>query len=437
MLFTPGREDAPVFAWGRGLHMAESAALPDRMPRLLDEAAIGARAEPGHPAAIAAHTGHRLAEVEVLWRSLEASGIESPGQSFDFTRLWVETQAITEADQFYIVGEVAGAPVALLALRRKPVKGVRQLAWFPGSHVGCNAPLVDRQRLATLTSDQRRALWHAMLAQAKGVDLVYLRAVPQLVVDGVDIFAELGNSLVGDTLYRAQFESWDEANTTQRSKSRRKHDRQQGERLDALGDVAFEELTGGPDAASVLDLMFHQRAARFVEMGVNDPFCAAGIRSFYDATVAPGSPVDVRLHALRLNGEIVALRYNIAHGDRLFCLISSMSDDPAIQGGSPGKQCLLRVMQTIFDAGWRTFDMGAGFTDEKRHWCNVQIPVRHHYIALTPLGAVATTLHRSWQVGRKRIKENKQLLGLIKSVRSRLQKATGGRTTEPKVEAED
>ena len=54
---------------------------------------------------------------------------------------------------------------------------------------------------------------------------------------------------------------------------------------------------------------------------------------------------------LRLNGEIVAVRYNIVHGDRMFCLISSMSDDPAIQNGSPGKQCLLRVMQTVFDAG--------------------------------------------------------------------------------------
>jgi len=139
--------------------------------------------------------------------------------------------------------------------------------------------------------------------------------------------------------------------------------------------------------------------------------------------VAPGSAVDVRLHALRLNGEIVALRYNIVHGDRLFCLISSMSVDPAIQPGSPGKQCLLRVMQTVFDNGYHPFDMGNGFTDEKRHWCNVQIPVRQHYIALTPVGRLASSLHRSWQVGRKRIKENKQLLGFIKSVRSKLQKA--------------
>ena len=399
--------------------MADSTALL----RLLDEAADGARIDAGRRVNIATRTSHRIAEVESLWRSLEAGGIESPGQSFDFTRVWVETQKIAEADQFYIIGEIAGAPVALLPLHRKSVKGVRQLAWFPGSHVGCNAPLVDRARLASLSAEQRQSLWQSMLAAAKGVDMVYLRAVPEILVDGVDLFAELGTSLVGETLYRAQFESWEQANTTQRSKSRRKHDRQQGEKLEAMGEVAFEELTGGPDAVAVLDIMFRQRAARFVEMGVSDPFCTQQIRDFYDATVAPGSAVDVRLHALRLNGQIVALRYNIAHGDRLFCLISSMSVDPAIQPGSPGKQCLLRVMQTVFDTGYRTFDMGNGFTDEKRHWCNVQIPVRQHYIALTPLGRLASSLHQTWQVGRKRIKENKQLLGFIKSVRSRMQKA--------------
>jgi CelD/BcsL family acetyltransferase involved in cellulose biosynthesis len=413
--------------------MAEiAAALHGQMPRVLDETTESARLGPAAVGPVAARTSHRLAEIEPLWRSLEAAGIESPGQSFDFTRLWTQTQSIAEADQFYFVGEIAGAPVALLPLHRKSVKGVRQLAWFPGTHVGCNAPLVDRQRLAAIAPAQRRALWQAMLGQVSGADLVYLKSVPQLEVDGVDLFAELGTVLVAETLYRAQFDSWEQANTTQRSKSRRKHDRQQGEKLEAMGEVSFEEISG-PAAVPVLDIMFRQRAARFVEMGVNDPFCAAQIRSFYDASVAPGSAVDVRLHVLRLNGDVVAVRFNIAHGDRLFCLISSMSTDPAIQPGSPGKQCLLRVMQTVFDAGYRTFDMGSGFTDEKRHWCNVQIPVRQHYVPLTPVGTAAAAAHRLWLSSRKRIKENKQLLGFIKSVRSRLQKAKA----EPKGETDE
>src|SRR3569832_836100 len=135
-----------------------------------------------------------------------------------------------------------------------------------------------------------------------------------------------------------------------------------------MGQVTIELISNGVPAAAMLDTMFAQRAARFREMGVFDPFSVPKIRAFYDATVND-TAVPVRLHALRLNGEIVAMRYNITHGDRMFCLISSMSEDQSLRPGSPGKQCLLRVMQTVFDAGTRVIDMGEGFTDEKRHWC--------------------------------------------------------------------
>ena len=351
---------------------------------------------------------------------LTAGSLESPGQSLAFTRAWIAALRIAEADQFYLTAEVDGQPVALLSLWRRRVKGIRLLSWFPGAHVGCNAPLVDAARLAPLGSVERAALWSAMLGTLSGADLIYLKSVPQTLVDGVDIFAELGDSIVAETLYRAQFSSWDEANTTQRSKSRRKHDRQQGERLEALGEIGFEEIAGDPAAAPILDVMFRQRAARFREMRVPDPFAVPAIRAFYDTTIAPGSSIDVRLHVLRLNGETVAVRYNVALGDRLFCLISSMSDDPTIQTGSPGKQCLLRVMQTAFEAGYRVFDMGAGFTDEKRHWCNLQIPVRQHYLPLTPVGTAAAGMHRGWQVARQRIKANKTLMAAVKRVRGQL-----------------
>ena len=114
------------------------------------------------------------------------------------------------------------------------------------------------------------------------------------------------------------------------------------------------------------------------------------------------------------------MRYNIAHGDRLFCLISSMSEDEAIQVGSPGKQCLLRVMQTVFDAGYTTFDMGVGFTDEKRHWCNVKPPVRQHYVPLTTLGSMAAKGHLGWQVLRQRLKTNKAVMAAVKAARGRM-----------------
>ncbi len=393
------------------------------MTAMIDDAPVGRLPRAYGVPVFAVHILHDLDQVAPLWQQLEAGEIESPGQSLGFTRAWVAAQGIAREDQFYIVAEMEGEPVALLPLWRRRARGVTLLSWFPGPHVGCNAPLIDIARLARLGSVERAALWSAMLETVDGADLIYLKSVPQFTADGADLFAELGRSVAAETLYRAQFNSWNDADTTQRSKSRRKHDRQQGERLDALGAVSFAEIRNGPEARGILDVMFHQRAARFAQMGVPDPFTCPGIREFYDATVAEGSGVDVRLHVLRLNGQIVAVRYNVAHGTRLFCLISSMSDQATIQAGSPGKQCLLRVMQTVFDAGTRVFDMGAGFTDEKRHWCNVQLPVRHHYIPLTTRGGIAGEAHRTWQVVRQRIKANERLKGWAKTFRGRLQGA--------------
>ncbi len=395
------------------------------MAAMIDDAPVSALPRAHGVPVVAVHVLNDLDAVAPLWQCLQSGEIQSPGQHLGFTRAWVAAQKIAREDQLYVVAEMAGEPVALLPLWRRKARGVTLLSWFPGPHVGCNAPLVDIQRLARLGSVERAALWSAMLETLSGADLIYLKSVPQLAVDGVDLFAELGRSIPAETLYRAQFSSWDEADRTQRNKSRRKHDRQQGDRLEALGQVGFEEVRNGPDAPAILDLMFRQRAARFRAMNVPDPFTCPGIREFYDATVAAESGVDVRLHVLRLDGEVVAVRYNVAHGTRLFCLISSMSEDPAIQAGSPGKQCLLRVMQSVFELGYRTFDMGAGFTDEKRHWCNVQIPVRHHYVPLTTLGTVAGETHRNWQVIRQRIKGDDRLKGWAKGLRGKLARSKG------------
>jgi len=373
--------------------------------------------------AVVVRATHDLAEVEAVWRGLEAQGIESPGQSFDFIREWIAAHRIAPANTLFVTASLGGHPMALLALYRRR-RGVTLYSWFPGAHVGCGAPLLDRQRFATLDDAGRADFWRQVMAGIRGADLVYLKAVPERAYGLETPFARIGRSLPTETLYRASFASWEEANTTQRSKSRRKHDRQQGERLDALGKVEFEAISGKDAAApEVLATMFRQRAERFKVMGVGDPFSADDIARFYDATVGPESTVPVKLHVLRLDGEIVAVRYNIVHGDRLFCLISSMSDDPRIQGGSPGKQCLLRVMQSVFDEGFRTFDMGGGFTDEKRHWCNEQIALRNHYVPLTPAGFAVITAHGAWMSARARVKSNPTLLKWAKAIRTRLHRA--------------
>lgn len=360
---------------------------------------------------------HRIADAAEPWALLERAGLISPGQSLAFVASWVTAHAIAEADQFYLVAEIDGAPLAVLPLWRQRRNGLSVLGFFPGSHVGCNAPLVCPQRMVGLGPDGRRELWQRLLERLDGADMVALEAMPQTMI-GQDLFIDLGRSAPGDTLYRAEFASWADADRLQRNKSRRKHDRQQGDKLAALGETSFEAVGNGPEAIALLDVLFAQRAARFKAQGIANCFADPEVVRFYRAISAADSGVDVLLHVLRLNGDVVALRFNVVFRQQIFCLISSMSDDPAIQGGSPGKQCLLRVMQTVFDAGYSAFDMGAGLTDEKRHWCNVALPLRNHYVPLTLAGRVSARLTQGWSMLRQRIKSNPHLMKLLRKLRA-------------------
>ncbi|MCP8883443.1 GNAT family N-acetyltransferase [Devosia sp. XJ19-1] len=380
--------------------------------------------------AFSVEVSHRIEDVEALWRRFTASGVESPGLSYDFIRLWVANRGIASADQHYVVGSVDGQPIAILPLHRRRVLGARVFTWFPGAHTGCYTPVADMDRLAALGPGGRAGLWQAMIGALKGADLAYLRSVPASVGGHHGLFDELGSSLEVETLYRSVFTSWTQCDSEQRSRSRRKHDRQQGDRLAALGDVAFEVITDLDDAHAAVDIMFAQRSARFRVQGIRDTFVDDDLIGFYQDALEPNSGLDVRVHVLRLDDEIVAVRYNIVHGSRMFCLISSMSDSERIQSGSPGKQCLLRVMQSVFDEGMDVFDMGAGHTDEKRHWCNVQVPLRQHYVGLSPLGAIVARAHQTYQQVRAKAKGNDTIKGLRRTLQQFKDRLPGAKPSD-------
>ncbi|QQR40337.1 GNAT family N-acetyltransferase [Devosia rhizoryzae] len=376
-------------------------------------------------AEITVRVTRRIEEVEQVWRSLSAGAIESPGQCYDFIRHWVNNRGIAEEDQCYVVGEVDGQAVVLLPLHRKRMFGLHVYTWFPGSQVGCYAPVTDTELLAGMGASGRAKLWRAMTRKLGGADLLFLRSMPAEVGGHQGLFGQLGTSLTTETLFRAAFASWEQADSEQRSRSRRKHDRQQGDRLAALGKVEFEEVTDPAVAYQAVDVMFRQRSARFKAQNIRDPFVCDGLISFYRDALCPGSGIDVRIHTLRLDGDVVAVRYNIVHGERMFCLISSMAECERLQTGSPGKQNLLRVMQTVFDRGTRVFDMGAGFTDEKRHWCNVQVPLRQHYVALTPLGFAAGVAHRQYLALRAKAKASAGLKPRLRQLSQRIDHLLG------------
>lgn len=359
-----------------------------------------------------------LVEVEAAWRQLEAQGIDSPGQSFEFTRIWVETFEIPRAEQVYVTVESGRRALIVLALRRRVRAGVVMLEPFAGHHVGVNGPLIDRARMGKLDPQERDQVWRKILGSLKA-DVLRLGRVK---ADDLNWLGAGVRAMPADFLYRTAFSSWEDCDREQRNRNRRKHDKQQGAKLAAMGEVSFEELDGSDKVCTALDILFADRAARFAEQGITDPFASPQVRAFYRSVFSGNGGLKGKLHLLRLDRKIVAARYNLVAGDKMFCLISSMNMAPELQPGSPGKQILVHLMQRIFGQGIRVFDMGAGLTDEKRHWCNQQLPLADVAVPLTFAGqAVCLGLELKCRT-KAIIKSNAHLFEMAKSWRARLKR---------------
>ncbi|MCF6343913.1 MAG: GNAT family N-acetyltransferase [Devosiaceae bacterium] len=360
-------------------------------------------------------TTNVIDDIETEWRFVENLGVQSPGQNFDFIKVWLDILDINPEDQYFSVLKIDNVPIIITALEATKMMGVKTLMPFTKSQVGVEAPLVNAKAMAKFSEQEQKSLWQALIKSFKVFDLIYIPYVPD---DA--LYSQLGMSAPADMLYRSEFENWEQCNIEQRTRSRRKHDKQHSAKLNALGDVSFEEIgADNKNIDNIISLMFEQRAQRFKIMGIKNPFTEEQ-RKFYHEITKKNGAMKVVLHVLRLNDEIIAIRYNIVHQEHMFCLISSMSTKIKVQIAAPGKQNLLRVMQTIFDAGTRVYDMGAGLTDEKRHWCNSLTPLRHFYIPLSPFGFIIAHLHRMKKTLRFHIKNSKKLAGLLKKLRKKM-----------------
>ena len=104
----------------------------------------------------------------------------------------------------------------------------------------------------------------------------------------------------------------------------------------------------------------------------------------------------------------------------LIALITSMSEDPKLQAGSPGRKEIFRTVQSIFERGYRVFDIGLSLNDEKRAWCNNTHRVTTLYFPRTPGGFIWSAIHRLRERVKYWIKADEARFAAYKRLRAKL-----------------
>lgn len=396
--------------------------------------AVRAEAVPAarpRPAASVADAANRLTlelydsmePLEAEWRSLEHDSLNSLHHSWDWCRSWVETHRRPLA---ILRGERAGRTLFLLPLDIARSRGVRVASFIAGDFSNINTGLIAPSfRRGDAFADPRAFAATVSRLLAGRADLVALRTLPIAWRGTVNPFAALG--AVDNRNRSFQLPLFTEMEATIRqlnAKRRRKKFRNQQRRLEALGGYEHIVAESAAERAALLDLFFHQKAARFASLGLPDVFRAPETRDFFHALAqveGDGRQAPLKLHALRLKGEheghVAAIAGLSFSGDHVLCQFGSI-DESLAADTSPGEFLFWLMIEQCGKEGRTLFDFGVGDQLYKRSWCAAETTLHDLLVPVSALGHAARAVELALIHAKAFIKRHRRLYEVVQRLRT-------------------
>lgn len=358
------------------------------------------------------------------WLQLEAADdiVGSPYQRF----AWVSAYA-------YHVAEPAGAsvravflrgpggePLAVFPIETRTQWGVRVARFCGGKHANTHLPLIRRYVLQSLDQAAGAHILREIATAAGDISLFALTSQPITWAGHANPFvaahARPSPSNASEMRLGPDGEAVLAAHV---SKDSRKKLRKKATALSALGPVVWRHASTSQDKADVFAAFLRQKAERFAELGIPNPFAQHDIQAFLRA-MADDPQGGLELHALWSGDNIVAT-YGFAAGvGRLSGMFNSFDASPAVARCSPGELLLQRVIVDACQRGFHVLDLGVGEARYKDAYCTVATPLVDGFTPICLQGkALAAALSLKQDV-KARIKRSPALMGLVKRLRRRI-----------------
>ncbi|GJE01025.1 GNAT family N-acetyltransferase [Methylobacterium isbiliense] len=368
-----------------------------------------------------------LDAAEPVWRELEAGrdAVMSPYQRFDWASAYMATLGRAEGASplIAVLRDAAGRPRLLLPLAVSRRGLVRVARGIGGRHANLHLPLfASREAALAAPAAVTQAL--RALGRAHGVDAFAFANQPLRFDDCPNPLAAGGRPAPSDA-YGAHLGTDAEA-TIRRlfSGDARRKLRQKEKWLTAAhGPVEHRVASGGPEAEAILAAYLVQKAARFAQLGLPDPFANPAARAFLAEAGRPDAGV-LECHALvaRDSGRIFATFIGVADARRFSGMLTSFDAEPPVARCSPGDLLLHALVRHQVGQGRSAFDLGVGEARYKTNVCDDTIALTDRILPVTARGHLYA-FGAGWASGAKRrIKRNPHLLRLA----GRLRAARGG-----------
>jgi CelD/BcsL family acetyltransferase involved in cellulose biosynthesis len=309
--------------------------------------------------------------LELVWnRLVEQAAISHPFLEHPWIRTWWE--CFGEDSKLHIIviteGErpIAIAPLAITPIRMFGLK-LRRLGFLYNSHVP-RADFIVGERAEEVYA----TIWHH-LRSAKDWDLIQLCQLTEESETLVRMQQLAGANNFPTGLWksgaspRVQLdEGWESYHQGLATKHR-SNLRNRFKRLDQIGTVALDTVSGGERRAESLEQGLRLEAAAW--KGANgtaifsDPNIARFYELFSERAAARGW---LRLNFLRAADKAVAFDYSLVYQNRIFLL--KLGYDPDFSAYSPSNLLLATALKNAFDQGLTEYDFLGEEAEWKRCW---------------------------------------------------------------------
>ncbi len=325
------------------------------------------------------------AEVEALWRGLEAESHGYLFQAYDWNALWYDCIGKTsaKASPCIVVVSAGDKPVLLFPFALCRRMGINCLEFMGGDQADYLSPLVHRSAIHHLPL---REIWRQVEAALPRHDVLILTKMPQAFDTLANPFLDLWPTRPSHEAFATTLpDSW-EGMEARISAKLRADSRRQFRRLSERGEIRFQIAAGEKEYLQMLEAMFVQKSRRYQETGVRDILSDWNVKEFYRrAHKSFGKGYSAQMSALLCNGQPIATHWGIVHHSRYYWLM------PSFAGGevavySPGRILQEKLLQWCIANRMSLFDFTVGAENYKKTWCDKKLDLYEYVSSKSLMG---------------------------------------------------
>lgn len=321
------------------------------------------------------------------WLELERDAAGTLFQSYAWTASWIDHAAKAFAEIPLIVAgrDQTGRLAFVLPFAVARRQQANWLTWLGQEHAGYGFGLYRRDAMARIDGNMLRQIIDQARTASPDIHGVHLSKQP-FEWDGLrNPFLHLPFQPLADELLAFQLAPDFTAFYETHVSSKKRGDlRRAIKALQKFGSVSMAISEPPAERQEIFRAFQLQKSEQLAAENMASPFSTAALDAFYKSLLGDAGPGhQMRLAAMRIDGDIIAVDFAVRFQDRMYGLNRSMANGE-LRRHSPGRLLNYYLIEQACREGCTVFDLGPGAASYKEEFGSTEIAC---FATILPLSA--------------------------------------------------